>query len=156
MNRFRIAIGLFSVLLLAGPAAGQSSAPATSAASELSTSRKENVTCPPPTDQQPTMFDVRKYSLIGNGVHAAKALHTPGPEYPEAARKANLNYGAVSIALAINETGRIDDVRIACASDLAFAQKALEALTQWRFAPGNKDGNPVAVQEMVDFTFGLR
>ena len=156
MNRFRIAIGLFSALLLAGPATGQSSAPVTSAASDLSTSSNENATCPLPTDQQPAMFDVRKYALIGNGVHAAKALHAPDPEYPESARKANVKYGAVSIALAINETGRIDYVRIACASDLGFAQKALEALTQWRFAPGNKDGDPVGVQEMLDVIWEMR
>ncbi len=157
MNRCAIVISLFSVLLLAGLAAGQSSTiPATPAASHLVSSKKQkqNAPCPPPTTDGPTLFDVHEYSHVGAGVHAPKALYAPDPEYSEAARKAHLNGSvAVAVALAVNEKGGIDDVKVVCSTDQRFEQNALDAIRQWQFAPGTKDGKPVAVQIFVDITF---
>ena len=74
--------------------------------------------------------------------------------YPEEARKAKLN-GNVVVALAINETGGIDDVKVVCSSDRRFEQNAIDAVKQWEFAPATKDGTPVAVQIIVEMEFRL-
>jgi TonB family protein len=152
MKPCRIAIGLFPVLLLAGSAAGQSSA--TPAASHLLGSKKQKAPCPPPTGEEPTLFDVHKYSPLGDGIHGPRPLHAPDPEYSEAARKAKLN-GSVVVALAVNEKGGIDDVKVVCSTDRRFEQPALDAVKQWRFAPATKDDTPVAVQIKVEVGFRL-
>jgi TonB family protein len=34
-------------------------------------------------------------------------------------------------------------------------EKAIEAVTQWKFKPGTKEGKPVAVQAQIEVTFRL-
>jgi TonB family protein len=155
MNQVGVASGFTSILLLLGAAAGQDSANAgTPAASHLLSSQKRNAPCPPPAAEEPTLFDVHKYLPLGPGIHGPHALSAPDPEYSEAARKAKLN-GSVVVALAVNDSGGIDDVKVVCSSDRRFEQPALDAVKQWVFAPGTKDGAPVAVQIKVEMEFRL-
>lgn len=152
----KVATGLSFALLWVVSAAGQSSAiPAPAPASYLLSSKKQNPPCPPPITDEVTVFDVRKYSpALGPGIHSPHPLSAPDPEYSEAARKAKLN-GDVVIGLAVNEKGGIDDVKVICSSDRRFEQPALDAVKQWQFAPGTKDGTPVPVQIKVEVSFRL-
>jgi TonB family protein len=144
------------VLVLASSAAGQSSAmPATAAASYLLGSKKQNPPCPPPITDEVTVFDVHKYlPAHGPGIHSPRPLSAPDPEYSDAARKAKLN-GDVVVALAVNEKGGVDDIKVICSSDRRFEQPALDAVKQWEFAPGTEDGTPVPVQIKVEMSFRL-
>ncbi len=103
-----------------------------------------------------TPFDICKYwpVALGPGVHAPRPLSAPDPQYSEAARKAKVN-GSVVLALAINDKGDVDDVRVARSTDRRFEQNAMDAAKQWKFAPATKDGKPVAVQENIEMTFRL-
>jgi periplasmic protein TonB len=38
---------------------------------------------------------------------------------------------------------------------LGLDEKAIEAVRQWKFKPGMKDGKPIAVQVLVDVNFRL-
>jgi protein TonB len=38
---------------------------------------------------------------------------------------------------------------------MGLDEKAIDAVERWRFAPGMKDGRPVAVQVNVEVTFRL-
>jgi len=99
-------------------------------------------------------FDTSEYLLIGPGMQAPRALYAPNPVYSETARKAKTN-GTVVVALAINEKGGVDAVKVVRHLEPGLDQNAMDAARQWKFAPATKDGDPVAVQLNVDMTFKL-
>ncbi len=59
------------------------------------------------------------------------------------------------LALAIDDKGNVDDVKIVSSSNQVFEQNAIDAAKQWVFLPATKNGKPVAVQENVDMGFRL-
>ncbi len=76
------------------------------------------------------------------------------PKYTDAARKAKIN-GSVVVAVAINEEGRVDDVKIVRGLGYGLDQNAMDAATQAKFTPATKDGKPVPVQINMAMTFKL-
>jgi TonB family protein len=101
-------------------------------------------------------FDTCKYwpFALGPGIHAPRPISAPDPQYPEAAQKAKIK-GSVVLAVAINEKGHVDDVKVVRSSDRRFEQNAMAAVKRWEFAPATKNGKSVAVQENVEVTFDL-
>ena len=153
MHRCRIAIGLFFVLLSVGAAAGQTSAtPGTSAASQSPGSESQNVPCQPKATTVTTPFDICKYLPLGPGVRPPRVLSIVDPKYSDSARKAKIN-GSVVVAVAINENGGVDAVKIVRSLDRELDQNAMDAAKQTKFAPATKDGKPVAVQIPMETTF---
>ena len=106
-----------------------------------------------------TPFDVCKYLPLGPergpGIHAPRVLSAPDPEYSETARKSKIS-GTLVVAVAINENGGVDAVKVVRRLEPGLDQKAMDAVGQWEFAPATKDGKPVAVQMNVEVTFELR
>jgi TonB family protein len=76
------------------------------------------------------------------------------PEYSEEARKARFQ-GAVVFNVVVDASGRASDIRVIRSLGLGLDEKAIEALSQWKFRPGTKDGNPVAVPVQVAVDFRL-
>ncbi len=156
MTISRVAIWLASMLLLLGSAAARQNP----TASENQTpqaflgSEPQNTPCKPEAATAKNPFDTCKYLPYGPGVRPPKAVSTPNPSYPEPARKAKLN-GTVVLALAIDDKGNVDDVKIVSSSNQVFEQNAIDAAKQWVFLPALKHGKPVAVQENVDMGFNL-
>jgi periplasmic protein TonB len=91
---------------------------------------------------------------LGGGVTAPRAIYDPDPEYSEEARKAKYQ-GNVMLWVIIGPDGRPRDLRIARSLGMGLDQKALDAVTKWRFAPATKDGQPVAVQVNIEVSFRL-
>jgi TonB family protein len=91
---------------------------------------------------------------IGRGVSAPVILHMIEPEYSDEARKAKYQ-GVVSLAVVIDEKGRIAHIEVLGTPGLGLEEKAAEAVRQWRFKPGMKDGKPVAVSAQIDVNFRL-
>ena len=91
---------------------------------------------------------------VGNGVSAPRALDTPDPEYSEEARKAKYQ-GTVVLWLIVGPDGKARDIRISRPLGMGLDQKAIEAVSRWRFEPAMKDGRPVAVQINVEVNFRL-
>ena len=83
-----------------------------------------------------------------------KGLYEPDPEYSEEARKAKYQ-GVCVVQLVVGTDGRAHDVRIERSLGLGLDEKAIEAVNQWKFEPGRKDGNPVATIINVEVTFRL-
>lgn len=110
--------------------------------------------CRPQRPTAMTPFDTCKYLPLGSGIHAPRPVSAPDPQLPEAARKANLN-GNVVVALAINEKGSVNDVKVVRSSDRRFEPNAIDAVKQWEFAPATKDGKPMAVQMNAEISFEL-
>ena len=76
------------------------------------------------------------------------------PKYTDAARKAKIN-GSVVVAVAINEEGGVDDVKIVRGLGYGLDQNAMDAARQSKFTPAIKDGKPVPVQINMAMTFKL-
>jgi protein TonB len=90
----------------------------------------------------------------GGGVSTPRVLTKVDPDYSEDARKAKYQ-GTVLLSVVVDEHGIVRDIRVLRPLGLGLDQKAIEAVAQWKFRPGMKDGKPVAVQATIEVNFRL-
>jgi TonB family protein len=76
------------------------------------------------------------------------------PEFSEDARKAKYS-GLVILAIEVDTTGHARAFRVIQSPGLGLEQKAIDAVTQWRFRPGYQDGKPVVTGATVEVNFRL-
>jgi protein TonB len=88
------------------------------------------------------------------GVTLPRALYDPDPEYSEEARKSKYQ-GSVVLRLVVDAEGRPRDLRVQRSLGMGLDEKALAAVSKWRFQPATLHGQPVAVQINVEVTFRL-
>ena len=91
---------------------------------------------------------------IGNGVSAPVAIYTPEPAYTPEAKDARVE-GEVWLAIVIDENGVPSEVSVKQSLEPTLDQRAVEAIRNWRFKPGMKDGEPVAVRATISVHFKL-
>lgn len=91
---------------------------------------------------------------VGGGVTAPTLLQKIEPEYSEEARKAKYQ-GVVVLAVVVTPDGRANNIRVQRSLGLGLDEKAVEAVRKWRFRPGMKDGQPVAVAATIEVNFRL-
>jgi TonB family protein len=92
---------------------------------------------------------------VGNGVTAPSVVSKTDPEYSEEARLARLT-GTVNLSLVVGDDGKARDVHAASPGlGLGLDEKAIEAVRQWRFKPGLKDGKPVSVKVDMETNYRL-
>jgi protein TonB len=90
----------------------------------------------------------------GGGMIGPVVVHRVDPEYSEEARKARYS-GVVIVYMEIDQTGRPRNLKIVKGVGLGLDEKAIEAVSQWRFKPGLKDGRPVVWSGEVECAFHL-
>lgn len=76
------------------------------------------------------------------------------PDYSDQARTARLQ-GMITVRLDIGPDGRPQNVRIDQGLGLGLDEKAIEAVRQWRFRPGTRNGKPVISSALVEVQFRL-
>jgi TonB family protein len=81
-------------------------------------------------------------------------LHKVEPEYSEEARKAKYQ-GTVLLYIEVDPSGRPTNIRVQRSLGLGLDEKAVEAVRQWKFKPGYKDGKPVTVAATIEVNFRL-
>ncbi|HZL56245.1 MAG TPA: TonB family protein [Bryobacteraceae bacterium] len=91
---------------------------------------------------------------IDPGLTTPVVIYRKDPEYSEAARKAKYS-GSVVLSVTVAASGQAADVKVIRALGLGLDEKAIEAVKQWRFRPGTKEGMPVSVQTQVEVSFRL-
>ena len=91
---------------------------------------------------------------VGGGVTAPVVLHKVEPEYSEEARKAKYQ-GTVLLYIEVDPSGRATNIRVQRSLGLGLDEKAMEAVKQWKFKPGYKDGRPVTVAATIEVNFRL-
>jgi TonB family protein len=91
---------------------------------------------------------------VGGGISAPTILYQVEPEYSEEARKAKYN-GEVTLTVVVDATGQVKNVKVVRGVGMGLDEKAIEAVSKWKFKPGMKNGQPVAVMANIVVTFRL-
>ena len=92
---------------------------------------------------------------VGGGVTAPSILKRVEPMYSEEARKARYQ-GTVVLEAVVLADGTVRVQRVVKGIGFGLDEKAIEALRQWKFIPGKKNGEAVAVQLQFEVNFTLR
>ena len=79
------------------------------------------------------------------------------PKYTPAAMRARVQ-GVVGLACVVQVDGTVGDITVEKSLDATFGldQQAIEALKQWKFKPGTRDGVPVPMKVHANLQFTLR
>jgi TonB family protein len=93
----------------------------------------------------------------GNGVLLPKLIRDVKPQYTADAMRAKVQ-GTVIVECVVLPDGTVGKVDVVKSLDSTFGldQEAVKAAKQWRFAPGTRFGEPVAVLVTIELTFTLR
>jgi TonB family protein len=83
-----------------------------------------------------------------------KVLHRVDPRYTREAR-ANGIQGTVLIEVAVDETGKPGEVSVLSPIGFGLDNRAIDAVRQWTFRPGARDGKPVASIATVEVKFRI-
>jgi TonB family protein len=103
-------------------------------------------------------FNLRSANAIrvGPGITPPVPVHRVDPKYTDEARRQGLN-GTVILQAVIKTDGTIDILSVVRGMPLGLTENAIEALKQWQFRPGNKDGKDVDILvNNIEINFELR
>jgi periplasmic protein TonB len=88
------------------------------------------------------------------GVTVPQAIYSPEPSFSEEARKAKAQ-GVVVLLLVVGTDGQPYNIRLGQSLGMGLDEKAVEAVSRWRFRPATLNGQPVATQIAVQVDFHL-
>jgi TonB family protein len=91
---------------------------------------------------------------VGGGVTAPRLLTKKEPEYTQEARSDHVQ-GKVVLRVVVGEDGKGSIVQIVNSLRPDLDQKAMDAVSQWTFTPGTKDGKPVKTIATIEVNFRL-
>jgi protein TonB len=74
------------------------------------------------------------------------------PRYPQELLRSE-RQGTVYVVFMVNKEGRVQNPKVEKSTDPAFDQPALEAVRQWRFEPGTRNGEKVQFKMRIPITF---
>jgi periplasmic protein TonB len=92
---------------------------------------------------------------VGGGVSAPVVIFRVEPLYSEEARKVK-HQGIVVLWAIVRKDGSLEILKLVRGLGLGLDESAINALKQWRFRPGMKDGVQVDVALNVEVSFTLR
>ena len=93
---------------------------------------------------------------IGKGVTSPVLIKEVKPNYTEGAMRRRVQ-GVVEMDVVVLEDGTVaDDVKVTRSLDDELDKQAIQAVKQWRFRAGTKDGQAVRVRVNIEMTFTLR
>jgi protein TonB len=98
--------------------------------------------------------DAETVYRAGNGVTAPILIHRVEPEFSEEARKSKYS-GTVVIRAEIDSKGHPRNLHLSRRLGQGLDEKALDAVSQWLFRPGTKNGRPVTVSALIEVMFHL-
>ena len=91
---------------------------------------------------------------IGGGVAAPVVLYKEDPEFSEEARKAKYQ-GTVVLTIEVGEDGKPHAFRVIRGLGLGLDEKAIEAVSRWKFRPAMRNGRPVRAPATIEVNFRL-
>jgi TonB family protein len=94
-------------------------------------------------------------SRAGDGVSMPRVVRLEKPKYTPEALQAKTE-GTVVLNVVVRAQGRPAEISIVRSLDPGLDQEAIDAVRRWRFAPGQRDGQPVPVLVQIAIPFSLR
>lgn len=91
---------------------------------------------------------------VGGGVTPPHMLQKKEPAYSEQARIARLE-GTVVLKCVVDPEGNATKLSVTKSLGLGLDEKAIEAVSAWKFAPGQRAGKPVSVIASVEVNFRM-
>src|SRR5262249_8435101 len=91
---------------------------------------------------------------VGAGVTSPSLLSKVEPSYSEDARAAKIA-GVVMLRVVIDTDGIAKDAVVVEGLGYGLDEKAIEAVSKWKFKPGTLAGEPVPVQAQIEINFKL-
>lgn len=92
---------------------------------------------------------------VGNGVTVPKILRKVDPKYsPEG--EAEKIQGTVLYSVVVGKDGKARDIEVLSPLGYGLDEQGVEAIRQWVFAPGMKDGKPVSIAAQVEINFWFK
>jgi len=88
------------------------------------------------------------------GATIPQVIYNPEPSFSDEARKAK-QQGVVTLMLVVGKDGHTYDIRVRQSLGMGLDEKAIEAVSRWRFRPATREGMPVATQIAVEVNFRL-
>lgn len=88
------------------------------------------------------------------GVTVPQAIYSPEPSFSDEARKSR-QQGVVQLLVVVGQDGRTYDIRVSQSLGMGLDEKAIEAVSRWRFKPATLNGQPVATRIAVEVDFHL-
>ena len=95
-----------------------------------------------------------KIERVGGAIKPPQVAYTRDPGFSETARAAAYQ-GMCTLTLIVEVDGRPSNIRVVKPIGMGLDEKAVEAVSSWRFSPALKDGKPVRVQIAVEVEFHL-
>lgn len=93
-------------------------------------------------------------TTVDGDVRAPVKVHTPPPQYTEAARKARVQ-GVVILQAIVDREGNVRNVEALRGLPEGLDDQAIEAVCRWKFRPATLDGKPVDVYYNLTVNFTL-
>ena len=90
----------------------------------------------------------------GGDVKPPKLTHYVEPEFSPSSKEAYVE-GAVKISAVVTSEGLPTELAVKSGLNAEEDHTAMEAVKQWRFDPGTKDGKPVFVRVTLEIQFHL-
>ena len=90
----------------------------------------------------------------GDGVTAPVAIERPNPDYTPDALTARVE-GVVKLECVVRPDGTVSEGRVVTPLFPSLDAEALRSLADWKFKPGTKGGEAVAVRIEVEMSFSL-
>jgi len=90
---------------------------------------------------------------IGARVSAPVVLAKVEPEFSAEANRTKFPGGKVVLYVEVNEKGQTQNIRVIQPLGHGLDEKAVEAVSQWRFRPGLRNGKPVTVAATIECNF---
>ncbi|MGD0416785.1 MAG: energy transducer TonB [Terriglobales bacterium] len=82
------------------------------------------------------------------------ATFAPNPDYSEQARKKKIK-GTVLLSLTVTVDGTTRDIKVVKGVGYGLDEKAVEAVSRWKFTPALQDGQPIEKEISVEVDFHL-
>ena len=97
---------------------------------------------------------IRGAYRTGGAVSVPSILFRVEPVYTEEARQARFS-GTVLVQLVVDVDGRAKNFKILKSAGMGLDENAIEAIKQWRFTPGRKNGRAVPVWAQIAANFNM-
>jgi len=91
---------------------------------------------------------------VGGGVTAPMVIFKKDPAYSPEARAAKYQ-GTVLLFVEVGADGLAHNIQVKRGLGLGLDEQAVLAVSQWKFRPGAKDGQPVTVAANIEVNFRL-